>query len=260
MAAGARDLERGDAELAQDGLLPRERELRSDEDHVHRQPAAASLDEELLGGREHLGGAPPGRVGVEERAEAVAVDPDALPHGLELLGGLDGPGQVERLVEGHAVERRLEGAPVTGRHHVVEAVDADPASGEALGEPATGMVDEDLVLDPGRPVLADVAGLAREHQRRFALEREEDVGVAVHDLESRQVRHRPLEAGVLGAGDDQGVQLVTGHRLPHARVAALDLAAAHHERSSPFTSAQTARLSGVATPCSSPARTMPPFR
>ena len=55
VAARAGDLERRDAELAEHDVVARDRELGADEHHVHRQPAAAALDEELLGRREHLG-------------------------------------------------------------------------------------------------------------------------------------------------------------------------------------------------------------
>ena len=55
MAARPGDLERRDAEVAEDRLVARDRELGADEHHVHRQPAAAALDEQLLGRRQHLG-------------------------------------------------------------------------------------------------------------------------------------------------------------------------------------------------------------
>ena len=79
------------------------------------------------------------------------------------------------------------------------------------------MVDEDLVLDPRRPVLADVAGLAREHDRRLALEREQDVRVAVDDHEAGHVRDGALEARVLVARDGR---LERVHALASRTIAA----------------------------------------
>jgi hypothetical protein len=40
------------------------------------------------------------------------------------------------------------------------------------------------------------------------------------DLEAREVRDLPLEAGVLGATDERCVESVASERLPHARIAA----------------------------------------
>ena len=84
----------------------------------------------------------------------------------------------------------------------------------------------------------------------------------MHDLEAGHVRHGPLEARVLGAGDDDGVEVVGGHGVADEPVAPVDLRARHrrHDASKPFTSAQIAAFSGVGTPCCSPNRTMPPFR
>ena len=109
-------------------------------------------------------------------------------------------------------------------------------------------------------MLAHVAGLSGEDDRRVSLAREDHVRVAVHDLESRHVRHGAFEPGVLGATDDEGVQVLRLHRLADEAVATLDFLRAHHDRSNPFTSAQIARFSGVGTRCSSPNRAMPPFR
>ena len=55
-------------------------------------------------------------------------------------------------------------------------------------------------------------------------------------------------------------ELVALERGTDVSVAPLDLARAHHDCSSPFTSASIASFSGVGTPCSRPKRAMPPFR
>ena len=119
------------------------------------------------------------------------------------------------------------------------------------------MVDEDLVVDPRVAVLTDVAGLGGEDDRRVTFPRQQHVRVAVDDLESGQVADGALEAGVLAACDDERVQIVLRERVAHEAVAAVYLA---HEASSPWISDVIAALSGVGTPCSSPKRTMPPFR
>ena len=236
----------------------RDPELRPDQDHVHRQPPAAALDEELLGRRHHLGRRLPRLVRGEERLEAVLVDPDALAHRLQLGVALDRAREVELGVEGDEVEA-LEGAEVAHGHDVVEPVDADPppaAVARRRGDLLAGPVVEDL-LELRRPVLADVARLGREDDLRLAVRRHDDVGVAVHDLEAGEVRDRALEAGVLAAGDDQRVQLVLRHRGADVGVPARQFCV--HEASTPLIRATTASLSGVGTPCSRPKRTMPPL-
>ena len=50
-----------------------------------------------------------------------------------------------------------ERGEVAHRHHVVEPEDADALAAHAVGEPLAGAVDEHLLVDPRRPVLADVA-------------------------------------------------------------------------------------------------------
>ena len=167
---------------------------------------------------------------------------------------------------GSAVERGV----VAHRHHVVEAVDADALAAHLIGEPLAGAVDEHLLVDPRRAVLADVARLAREDDRRLAVDRQQHVGVAVHDHEAAEIRHRALEAGVLVAAHDHGVEAVARRRLAdragsgaRSRPAADRCTSAHlccHDSSTPFTSAQIASFSGVGTPCSRPKRTIPPFR
>ena len=216
------DLERREHEVAERRLLLRDPELGPDQDHVHRQPAAAALDEELLGGRHHLGRRPPRLVRGEERLEAVLVDPDALAHRLELGVALDRPREVELGVERDEVEA-LEGAEVAHGHDVVEPVDADalPAAvargrRDLLARP----VVEDL-LELRRPVLADVARLGREDDLRLAVGGHDDVGVAVDDLEAGEVGDRALEAAVLAAGHDQRVQVVLRHRGADVPVPAL---------------------------------------
>src|SRR5207247_5124390 len=122
---------------------------------------------------------------------------------------------------------------------------------------------EDLILDPGRAVLADVARLGGEHDRRLALPRQQHVGVSMDDDETGHVCHGALEARVLRAGDEDRVDAVLVHSRADEPVTALDFrrtSQSFHDSSTPRTSAQTALLSGVATPRHFPNRTMPPFR
>ena len=86
------------------------------------------------------------------------------------------------------------------------------------------MLGEDLLLDPRLAVVADPAGLLREDDRRVALDRHDDVGVAVQDPEAGEVANRALEARVLGAGDDDRVDVVRLRGLANrARSRRLDL-------------------------------------
>ena len=79
------------------------------------------------------------------------------------------------------------------------------------------------LLEWRRAVLADVARLGGEDDERVAVGGQHDVGVAVDDLEPRHVRHGALEAAVLAAGDDEGVEPVLSHRRAGVRVASCEL-------------------------------------
>ena len=74
-----------------------------------------------------------------------------------------------------------------------------------------------------RVVLAHVARLRREDDGRLAVCRQHHVGVPMHDLEAGHVRDGALEAAVLAAGDDQGVETVLPHGCADIRVAPLQL-------------------------------------
>lgn len=257
MAARTCDLERGDTEVLEDDVVAGERELGPDQHHVHRQPAASPLDEELLGGRHHLGRGASRRVGVPEGEEAVGVDLHALTDGYELRVGLDGAGMVELDIPRDQVRGRRQCGVVADGHHVVEPVDADALPAEPLGQPLARALREHLLLDPRVAVLADVARLGRKNDRRVTFERQQHVRVAMHDREAAQVGHGALEARVLGAADERSIEAVARERLPDVRIAARHLV---HEASNPLTSAQMASFNGVGTPRSLPKRTMPPLR
>src|SRR5581483_4108839 len=132
-------------------------------------------------------------------------------------------------------------------HDVVDAVHADPPE-LPVGDPLARVLREDLVLDPGLRVVADPARLLREDDRRLALERQDDVGVAVQDPEAGEVADGSLEARVLRAGDDDGVEAVLRRLLADVRVPPLDLRLARHALSFPLISSVSARLSGASTP------------
>ena len=269
MHPGPRDLERREHERAEHLLAPRDLELRprervgAGEHHVHGQAPAALGDEPLLRRRHHLGRRLPRRVGVEEDLEAALVDPHRVAHGLELRLALHRAGEVELDVERDELEA-VEGAVVADGHDVVEPEDADAPPARVprpRRDQLAGAVVEDL-LELGRPVLADVARLRREHDVRLPVRRHDHVRVAMDDLEAGQVRHGTLEARVLAAGDDERVEVVRGHRGPDVRVPSLQLGAQRcsHDASSPLMSDVIASLSGVGTPSSRPKRAIPPFR
>ncbi len=232
VATRAGDLERRDAEVAKHGVAARDRELGTYEDHVHRQPAAARPHEELLCGRQHLRRGLAGRIRLEERSESLGVDADGVADGLHLLVALHRAREIELDVERDDVDLAFERGEIANRHHVVESVDPDSPAGETFCEPLAGPVREHLLLDPAPAVLAHVPRLRREHDRRFAFARQDDVGVAMDDDEAGHVGHGALEPRVLGAADDHRLDAVLVHRSPHRAVAPLDLrganGAAHH--------------------------------
>ena len=164
-------------------------------------------------------------------------------------------------------------AEVAHGHHVVEPVDADALAADLVGDPVARPVDEHLLVDPRRPVLAHVAGLRREHDRRVAVDGQQDVRVAVDDHEAAEIGDGPLEARVLVAAHEDGVEAVALGGLADEPVPALDLLGRQavvgrlagssyccQDCSTPFTRAQIAAFSGVGTPCSRPNLTIPPFR
>ena len=115
--------------------LARDRELGADEHHVHRQPAAALLDEQLSAGAQHLrGGAAPRRVGLEKGPEALGVDADALAHRLELLVALDRASEVElEVARDDAVVAALQRAVVAHGHRRSRGRRRRPAPSPARG-------------------------------------------------------------------------------------------------------------------------------
>ena len=230
--ARARHLERGQHEVAQHLFPAGDLELgqreagasRRRQHHVHRQPAAALGHEPLLGGGHHLGGGLARRVVLVPDLEAALVDADGVAHADELRLALDGTGEVVLDVEGDEVEAVERGVVAHG-HDVVEPVDADaapPGVPRLLGDRLARARVEHL-LERRRAVLADVAGLGGEDDERLAVGGDDDVGVAVDDLEAGEVGHRPFEPGVLAAGDDEGVEPVLAHGSPNVGVASLEL-------------------------------------
>ena len=79
------------------------------------------------------------------------------------------------------------------------------------------------LLERRRAVLADVPRLGRKHDERIAVGGDHDVRVPVDDLEARHVGDGALEAAVLVAGDDQGVESLLAHRGPDVGVTAVQL-------------------------------------
>ena len=77
---------------------------------------------------------------------------------------------VELHIPGHQLDFRGQSHKVPHRHDVVDAVDADALAAQPVGEPLAGPVGEDLILDPRVAVLADVARLRREDDRRVAFD------------------------------------------------------------------------------------------
>ena len=123
-----------------------------------------------------------------------------------------------------------------------------------------GTVVEDL-LELGGSVLADVARLRWEDDERLAVRGDDDVRVAVDDLEAREVGHGPFEARVLAPRHDERVEVVRRHGGANVVVPPPELGAQLcHEASNALTSWVMASLSGVGTPSSRPKRPMPPFR
>ena len=77
-----------------------------------------------------------------------------------------------------------------------------------VAQPLAGNVGPDLIFHPRLSFVADPASFAREDQRGFAFERDDDVNVTMNDFESGGVEDRALESGVLVAADDERVEVL----------------------------------------------------
>ena len=126
---------------------------------------------------------------------------------------------VELELERHELEA-VECREVTHGHDVVEPEHPDPppcgATGVVGDQLARAWVEE--LLERGRSVLTDVAGLLREDDEGITVGGKHDVRVPVDDLEPGHVRDSTLEAAVLAPGHDQRVEIVLGHRGADVRV------------------------------------------
>jgi len=74
-----------------------------------------------------------------------------------------------------------------------------------------GKIRPDLIFHPRLRFVADPAGFTRKHQRGFAVERDENINVAVNNFEPRGVQDRAFEPRVLIAAYDEGVEVVLLH-------------------------------------------------
>ena len=118
----------------------------------------------------------------------------------------------------------LQFAIVAHRHDVVESVHGDALPAfivGALAQPAAGNLGPDFFLHERLLLVADPARLLREDQRRIALQRDENIHVAMNDLEARGVEDSAFEAGILVAADDERVDILFAHGGADVGVAAI---------------------------------------
>ena len=115
---------------------------------------------------------------------------------------------VERNVPADELARPGERGVIADGHHVVQPVDADALATHLVGEPFARAVDELLSGDPGRRVLADVARLGRKDDHRLPVDRQQHVGVAVHDHEAAEIGDCAFEPRVLVAAHEHGIEPV----------------------------------------------------
>ena len=152
---------------------------------VDQRPCSSSAgrspaDEQLLRPAEHLGGRLPGAY-ASECMEALGLMRTLSRTDSSSASDFTARARSNSTSHGHELGSAVERGEVADGHDLVEAVHADALAAQPAGEPLAGPVDEPLVGDPRVAVLADVPRLAREDDRRLALERSGDVRVAVHD-------------------------------------------------------------------------------
>ena len=211
--------------------------MRAGEDNVHHAGAGAAGEINFHRRRHDLGFGLAGRIVIDQCAEAFHHDIHAFADLCQLFGALDGARHIEFEIERDEFQRRRgQLAVIAHRHDEIHPVNADalPASIErALAQPLAWHFGPDVVADPGLGFVADPTRFGGKDDRQVALERQQDIGVAMDDQEAREVGDRALEARVLAAADERGVEAVALERRPDILVAPLDLALRHsHDRSS----------------------------
>ncbi len=233
VAARAGDLQRVEHEVAlADAAMSGNFEVRlglavlAGEHDVHHARTGAAREENLDGRRHDLGFGLAGREALEQRPEAFVDDVHRVANLDQFFFALDRARHVEVEIEGNEFERALlQFAIIAHGHDVVEAVDGDALPACVLGalaQPAAGNVGPDFFLHERLLLVADPAGFLREDQRRLALQRDQDVDVAMNDLEARGVEDRAFESGVLIAANDERVDILLAHGGADVVVAALD--------------------------------------
>jgi uncharacterized membrane protein len=92
----------------------------------------------------------------------------------------------------------------------------------AFAYPSAGNVRPHLIFYPRLGFVADPAGFTRKNQRWLAFQGQQNIHIAVHNLESGRIENRALEARVLIAADNQGVQTSGRHARTNVLVTAIN--------------------------------------
>src|SRR5208282_58967 len=196
------------------------------EQNVHHAWSGAASEETLDRGCHDFSFGLAWLVAGNQRPEAIYDDVHGVADLDEFFFALHGTHHVEFLIEGHEFEWALrEFAVIANGHDKVHTKRADAlpfAIDGAVAQPLAGNVGPHLIRYPGLLLVADPASFARKDERRFVFEWEDDVNVTMNNLESRGVKDRALESGVLIAADDERIQTGGLHPRPNVFVTAID--------------------------------------
>ena len=170
--------------------------IRAGEHDVHHARTGAAREESLDGGRHDFGFGLARLVGRDQRPEAVDDDVHRVAHFDEFFFALDGARHVELEIEGNQFERTLcQFAIIAHGHDEIHAVDADAlpsafaARAREIHWPGTSgqtwSFTQGLFLSP-------IQRASRGKTKRGSpVERDQDVNVAMHDLEAGDVEDAP---------------------------------------------------------------------
>ena len=193
---------------------------------VHHARSGAAREKDLYGRGHNLGFGLAGREALQQRPETFMNDVHRVANLDQLFLALHRPRHVKVKIERDEFERALlKLAKIADCHHVVETINGDALPAcvlDTFAQPPAGNVRPNLLLYERLLLVADPARLLREDQDRIALQRDQYVNVAVHDLEARGVEDRALESGVLVAANDKCIDTLFAHGGADVVVAALN--------------------------------------
>ncbi|PYR87231.1 MAG: hypothetical protein DMG18_00340 [Acidobacteria bacterium] len=187
--------------------------IRARQHDIHHAQSRSSGEETLHGRRHDFGFGLSGFVAFEHCPEALFDDGHAVAEARQLFLRFHGSCHIELDIEPHQLIR-LSGRKcliIAHGHDEFHSIHADafPSLGfRAFPQPLSGNVRPNLLLHLRFCLVSDPSRLARKNENRFAVEGNQDVSIAVHDLKIGNVANRAFETGVLASANDQRINIL----------------------------------------------------